>query len=121
VSTKRTRHNLKNNTQTTVDHKIMILGDSHAQGLSSNMKSNLDDNYSVCGFVKPGLNIATQISSVAADINLVTKNDLIIIWGGSNDVSKNISQEGLKYLVNFVQSNNHTNILLNMIYWNGLV
>jgi hypothetical protein len=27
----------------------------------------------------------------------------------------------LKYLVNFVQSNNHTNILPNMIYQNGLV
>jgi hypothetical protein len=75
----------------------------------------------VCGFVKPGLNIATQISSMAADINLLTKNDLIIFWGGSNDVSKNSPQEGLKHLVNFVQPNNHTNILPDMIYQNGLV
>jgi len=82
VSTKRTRHNLKNNTQTTVDHKIIILGDSHARGLSSNMKNNLYDNCCVCGLVKPGLNIATQISSMAADINLLTKNDLFIFWGG---------------------------------------
>ena len=90
----------------------MIFGDSHARGLSSNTKNNPDDNYSVCGFVKPGVNIATQISSMAADINLLMKNDLIIFWGGSNDVSKNNSQEGLKHLVNFVQSNNHTNIFL---------
>jgi hypothetical protein len=33
VSTKHTRHNLKSNTQSTIDHKIMILGDSHARGL----------------------------------------------------------------------------------------
>ena len=112
VSTKNTHHNLKSNTQSIVDHKIMILGDSHARGLSSNVKSNLDDNYSVCGFVKPGVNIATQISSMTFDINLLTKNDLIIFWGGSNDVSKNNSQEGLRHLVNFVQSNNHTNIFL---------
>jgi hypothetical protein len=85
------------------------------------MKNNLDHNYSVCGFVKPGLNIATQISSMAADINLVTKNDLIIFWGGSNDVSKNNTQADPKHLVNFVQSNNHTNILPDMIYRNGLV
>jgi hypothetical protein len=64
------------------------------------VKNNLDDNYSVCGFVKPGVNIATQISSMAADINLLTKNYLIIFWGGSNDVRKNNSQEGLKQLVN---------------------
>jgi len=112
VSTKHNCHNLKNNTQTTVDHKIKILGDSHARGPSSNVKNNLDDNYSVCGFVKPGVNIGTQISSMAADINLLMKNDLIIFWGGSNDVSKNNSQEGLKHLVNFVQSINHTNIFL---------
>jgi hypothetical protein len=112
VSTKHTRHNLKKDTQTTVDHKIVILRDSHARGLTSNEKNNLDDNCSVCGFVKPGVNITTQISSMAADINLLTKNDLIIFWGGSNDVSKNNSQEGLKHLVNFVQTNNHTNIFL---------
>jgi hypothetical protein len=44
VSTKHTRHNLKKDTQTTVDHKIVILGDSHARGISSNVKNNLDDN-----------------------------------------------------------------------------
>jgi hypothetical protein len=88
----------------------MIFGDSHARGLSSNLKNNLDDNYSLCGFVKPGVNIATQISSMIVDINLLTKNDLIIFCGGSNDVSKNNSQEGLKHPVNFVQSNNPINI-----------
>ena len=112
MSTKNTHHNLKSNTQSITDHKIIILGDSHARGLSSNVKSNLNDNYSVCSSVKPGVNIATQISSMTFDINLLTKNDLIIFWGGSNDVSKNNSQEGLRHLVNFVQSNNHTNIFL---------
>jgi len=81
VSTKHTCHNLKNNTQTIVDHKIMFFGDSHARDLSSNVKlnvkNNLDDNYSGCGFVKPGVNIATQTSSMTVDINLLTKNDLI--------------------------------------------
>jgi hypothetical protein len=66
------------------------------------VKSNLNDNYSVCSFVKPGVNIATQISSMTVDINLLTKNDLIIFWGGSNNVSRNNSQEGFKHLENFV-------------------
>jgi hypothetical protein len=67
VSTKHARHNLEKDTQTTVVHKIVIFGDSHARGLSSNVKNNLDDNYSVCGFVKPGVSITTQISSMAYD------------------------------------------------------
>ena len=79
VRTKHTRHNLKSNTLTIVDHKIMIFGDSHARGLSSNVNNNLDDSYSVCGFVKPRVNIATQISSMTVDINLLTKNDLTLI------------------------------------------
>jgi hypothetical protein len=59
VHTKHTRHNLKSNTQPNRDHKIVILGDSHARGLSSNVKNNLDNNYSVCGKVKPGGNISS--------------------------------------------------------------
>ena len=90
----------------------MIFGDSHARGLSSNVKNNLDDNYSVCGFVKPAVNAATEISSMTVDINLLIKNDLIVFWGGSNGASKNNSQRGLKHLANFVQLNNHTNIFL---------
>ena len=112
VSIKKMCHNLKSNTQLNIEHQIIILGDSHARGLSSNMKNNLDENYSVCGFFRPKVNIATQILSRTTDINLLTKNDFIIFWGGSNNVSKNNSQAGLKHLVNFVQSNNHTNICL---------
>ena len=64
------------------------------------------------GFVKPGGYIATQISSKIADINPLTENNLIIFWGDSNDVNKNNSQEGLKHLVHFMQSNSCTNIIL---------
>jgi hypothetical protein len=73
VNTKHTRHNLKSNTQQNRDHKIVTLGDSHAQGLSSNVKNNLGNNYSVCGIVKPGENIATQISSTTVKLNRLTK------------------------------------------------
>jgi hypothetical protein len=36
----------------------------------------------------------------------------IVFWGGTNDVSKNNSQDGLKHITNFVKVNNHTNIIL---------
>jgi hypothetical protein len=44
ASTKNTRHKLKSNTQSLIDHKIIILGDTHARSLSSNVKNDLDDN-----------------------------------------------------------------------------
>jgi hypothetical protein len=48
VSAIPTHHKLKNNTQTIVNNKIMLFGDSHVRGLSSDVGNNLDDNYSVC-------------------------------------------------------------------------
>jgi lysophospholipase L1-like esterase len=36
----------------------------------------------------------------------------LIIWGGTSDVSKNNSANGLKYITQFVKNNNHTNIIL---------
>ena len=112
MNNKRTCQNLKNDPHKPVDHNIVILEDSHTRGLSSNMKNNLNDKYSVYGLVKPGATTATLTSTKIADINPLTKNDLIVFWGGSNDVSKNNSQEGLKNLVHFVQLNYHTNIIL---------
>ena len=44
---------------------------------------------------------------MTVDTTRLTKNDLIIFWGGANDVIENNSQEGLKRLVNSVQSYEH--------------
>jgi hypothetical protein len=112
TNNKHSYHNPKRNPQKLVDHNIVILGDSHIRGLQSNIKNNLDNKYGVYGLVKPGTTTATLTSTKIADINPLTKNDLIIFWGGSNDINKNTSQEGLKNLVHFVRSNCHTNIIL---------
>ena len=39
-------------------------------------------------------------------------NDILVFWGGANDVSKNNSQDGLKSLTKFVEVHSHTNIIL---------
>jgi hypothetical protein len=35
-----------------------------------------------------------------------------VFWGGVSDVSTNNTQEGFKHIVNFIQMNKHTNIIL---------
>jgi hypothetical protein len=62
--------------------------------------------------VRPGANIDTLTSSTTEDIKHLTNNDIIVFWGGTNDVSKNNSQDGLKHIVNIVKMNSHTNIIL---------
>jgi hypothetical protein len=40
--------------------------------------------------------IDTLTSSGSGDIDLLTNKDIIVFWGGTNDVSKNNSEDGLK-------------------------
>ena len=75
------------------------------------MKYNLNDNYMSSSFVKPGAYIDTLTSKALEDIKHLTNKDIIVFWSGANDVSKNNSQERLKHIVNFVNINNHTNII----------
>jgi hypothetical protein len=94
------------------EHKIVILGDNHARGSASSVKHNFNDNYRCSGFVRLGANIDTLISSVMEDVKHLTNSDTIVFMGGTNDVSKNNFQDGLKHIINFVEVNSHTNIIL---------
>jgi hypothetical protein len=76
------------------------------------VKHNLNNNYGSSGFVRPGANTDTLTSSTTEDIKHLMSNDIIVFWGGTNDVSKNNSQDGLKHLTNFLRMNSHTNIIL---------
>jgi hypothetical protein len=38
--------------------------------------------------------------------------DCVIIWGGSNDINKNESLKGLKYIASFAAQNQHTIIII---------
>jgi hypothetical protein len=55
------------------------------------VKHKLNDSYKSSGSVRPGANIDTLTSSTTEDIKHLTNNDIIVFWGGTNDVSKNNS------------------------------
>jgi hypothetical protein len=108
---KNINHKHKSSAQQNPGRKIVIIGDSHALGCAGNMKRNLKDSYKISGFVKSGACIDTLIASAMDDIEYLTNKDIIVFWGGTNDVSKNNSQGGLKHIIHFVESNSHTNII----------
>jgi hypothetical protein len=35
-----------------------------------------------------------------------------VVWGGSNDVGKNETKQGINWIQRFVETNKHTNIIL---------
>jgi len=42
----------------------------------------------------------------------LTKKDIVVLWGGSNDIARNNSLEGLKHILELFINANHTNVIL---------
>jgi hypothetical protein len=93
-------------------HSVVIIGDSHARGCTTKVKGNLNDNFVVNGFVKPDACIDMVTSTINGNNEQLTKRDAVVFWGGTNDIGKDNSQNGLRHLVNFVKNNSHTNIIV---------
>jgi hypothetical protein len=97
------------------NHRVLIIGDSHTRDCASNVKENLNKNFSVCGYVKPGYDILTLTTfAKSVNQNLTKKNcdSIFFFVCYTNDVVKDNTKEELKHLKNFVMNNSHTNIIL---------
>ena len=75
-------------------HTILIIWDSHARGLAAELQHNLDKNFGVQGVVKSSSDLSSILNPGIEDIKDVTKNDVIIVRGGTRDVSKNETDNG---------------------------
>jgi len=93
-------------------HKIVIIGDSHARGCAAELKSNLDMDFEIQGYIKPGTGLKTISTSAKRDIQQQTTQDVVVMWGGSNDAGRNETKQGINWIQNFVETNKHTNIIL---------
>jgi hypothetical protein len=62
--------------------------------------------------VKPGADLAAILASGVNDIEDFSKKDLVIVWGGTKNVSRNETDKGLIQIRNFVNKNTHTNVLV---------
>jgi lysophospholipase L1-like esterase len=79
-------------------------------GCADLLNQNLNREFGVSGFVKPGAK-----TSDILDTNIdkdMSKDDVIVVCAGTNDISKNSAKEGLRNIINFVRRNSHTNIMV---------
>ena len=76
------------------------------------MKSNLDTDFEIQGYINPGTGLKTISTSAKRDIQQLTTQDVVVMWGGSNDVGRNETKQGINWIQNFVETNKHTNIIL---------
>jgi hypothetical protein len=77
------------NNQKEKKHKIIVNGDSHARGCAAEIKSNLDENFDVQGYTNPGAGLSAIITSANRGIQQLSKQVVVLVWGGSKDVGKN--------------------------------
>ena len=94
------------------DRKIVIIGDSQAKGCAAEINQVIGNSSEVVGYVKLGSRLDNIRNIVNKEIQELTKEDVVILWGGTNDIARNESNEGLTHLTNFVEQIKNTNIML---------
>lgn len=94
------------------EHRVIILGDSHAHGLAGRLKVTLKDIFEVIGYTKCNCNVKTLIGSAKGDITNLSKKDVHIFLGISNDICHNNIDRNLSHISQFVQRNTHTSIII---------
>jgi len=62
--------------------------------------------------VKPSSNLAAVINTAKKDTEELTKNNVVVVWGGTKDVGKNKTQNGLLQLKNIAENHKQTNIFV---------
>jgi lysophospholipase L1-like esterase len=60
--------------------------------------------------VKPGAT-TKNILETSIDQNM-SKDDVVIICAGANDISKNNAKEAIRNIINFIKRTRHTNIIV---------
>ena len=63
-------------------HKVIILGDSHARGCASEISHLLNNDFEVLGFVNPGTGMKHIKGTSRVKVQLLTKKDVVVLWVG---------------------------------------
>jgi hypothetical protein len=80
-----------------------MISECHVRSCATEIQHNLDACYEVSSFVKPGAGIDTVVNTAGDEIRKLRTEDVVVIWGGANDISKNNTKVALKHVCNFVK------------------
>jgi hypothetical protein len=76
------------------------------------VKQKLNSEYEVVGFTNPGSTMKDIKESAKSKMAQLTKKDIVVLWGGSNDVAENNSVVGMKHILDLVINSSHTKVIL---------
>ena len=95
-----------------ITHKIVLIGDSHIKGFSSEPRSMLKNEYELISLVKPGSNSNMLCESLNEIVSHPSQDDLLVIFCGSNDFELNNFDSTLQNIRNYLTTIKHSNIVI---------
>ena len=95
-------HNLQDDTEFP-----QLTGDSHARGCAAEVSNCMGKSFEVTGTVIPGARNEAITHLDDKEITNISKDDVVVVWGGTKDISKNESNIGLKHIKKFALNLKH--------------
>jgi hypothetical protein len=74
--------------------------------------NQLSDQYEIIGYVEPGVRIENLTMTSKTEVSKLTKNYILIFWGGANDILHNSTTKLLNQTMTHLLNNEHTNIIV---------
>jgi len=90
---------------------ILVMSDSHAKGCAGRLINNLNNSFNVMAIVTPEIVINTLTATANSNMDKLTVMMQQFFGVKTNDVRHDKSHDGVKHVINFVQSNSHANII----------
>ena len=72
----------------------------------------LNNDFEVLGFVNPGSGMKYIKDTSRVKLQQLSKKDVLVLWGGSNDIVRNNSVVGRRHLLELAINVNHTNVIV---------
>lgn len=97
-------------------HQIKILADSHGREVRKILLENLSKPFQIYSEIKPNGKMVHVLNRIKAEADSLTKNDFILVIGGTNDIERNFAPQNF---VNDIEDKlkllSHTNVILSNI------
>jgi len=90
----------------------VLIGDSNIRGYVHKLESLLNNNYELYSIIKPGATTNELKETAKEEVSRLSRNDVILISYGINDYEVNNFSQTLQNIIDFIQRNNQTNIIL---------
>jgi len=89
-----------------------MIGDSFLREIRENVELSLGNKFGEYSMVKAGWELNILFESANSVLGSLTQRDIILICGGSNDFNTEKSESIIDHIMEFIKTNNCTNIVL---------